>query len=64
MKRDDDVVVEFNELMAICVYDNNMPDSKALNFARPEMLKRMVRAGEERHDAVMRFKNLTKHKPE
>lgn len=58
MKTNDDVIIEFNELMGIYQFDNDMPESKALNFARPEMLKRMERAGEKRTDAVYRFKQL------
>ena len=58
MKENEDVVIEFHELMGIYQFDHGMTPEKALLFARPEMLKRMERAGEKRNEAVYRFKNL------
>lgn len=58
MKDDEDVVIEFNELMGIYQFENQMTLEKALLFARPEMLKRMEQAGEKKSEAVYRFKHL------
>ena len=58
MKSDEDVIIEREELMAIHTIDNGLSETRAINGARPEMLRRMERAGESRQEAVFRYQKL------